>query len=156
MIGKSGEDQVRFTINRDEHPFALAVLIAAASPATARAARSAGGGTGCPCARHRARAGPRHRRHGGRDRPDSEDPHKPAPETEVDYRKPAIAPVIGAKPSSGVIVGVAGNVGFFRDDLATTRISSSVASVDVHEQEAGRHQRPHDDVRPRRPLAAGA
>ncbi len=57
---------------------------------------------------------------------------KPAEtETEFDYRKPmrAIAPVIGVKPSSGVIVGVAGNVGFFRGEPATTRISSSVASV---------------------------
>ena len=55
---------------------------------------------------------------------------KPAP-TEFDYSKPmrAIAPVIGAKPSSGVIAGVAGNVGFFRGDPETTRISSSVASV---------------------------
>ena len=58
--------------------------------------------------------------------------NKPAEtETEFDYRKPmrAIAPVIGVKPSSGVIVGVAGNVGFFRGEPATTRISSSVASV---------------------------
>jgi hypothetical protein len=58
--------------------------------------------------------------------------NKPAAETtEFDYRKPmrAIAPVIGAKPSSGVIVGVAGNVGFFRGDPATTRISSAVASA---------------------------
>src|SRR5262245_24176167 len=53
--------------------------------------------------------------------------------TEFDYRKAmrAIAPVIGAKPSSGVIFGVAGNVGFFRGDPATTRISSSVASATV-------------------------
>jgi outer membrane protein assembly factor BamA len=43
----------------------------------------------------------------------------------------AIAPVIGAKPSSGVLFGVAGNVGFFRGDPATTRISSSVASATV-------------------------
>lgn len=58
--------------------------------------------------------------------------NKPAPtETEFDYRKPmrAIAPVIGAKPFSGVIVGVAGNVGFFRGDPETTRISSGVASA---------------------------
>jgi len=41
----------------------------------------------------------------------------------------AFAPVVGAKPSSGVIVGVAGNVGFFRGDPSTTHISSSVASV---------------------------
>jgi hypothetical protein len=57
----------------------------------------------------------------------------PAAETEFDYRKAmrAFAPVIGAKPSSGIIVGVAGNVGFFRGDPSTTRISSSVASVTV-------------------------
>jgi surface antigen Omp85-like protein len=54
-------------------------------------------------------------------------------ESSDDYRQPmrAFAPVIGAKPSSGVIVGVAGNVGFFRGDPATTHISSSVASVTV-------------------------
>ena len=43
----------------------------------------------------------------------------------------AIAPVIGAKPSSGVIGGVAGNVAFFRGDPSTTRISSSVVSATV-------------------------
>ena len=48
-----------------------------------------------------------------------------------DYRKAmkAFAPVVGAKPSSGVIFGVAGNIGFFRGEPSTTRISSSVASV---------------------------
>jgi outer membrane protein assembly factor BamA len=58
---------------------------------------------------------------------------KPAQDDTVDYRKPmrAFAPVIGAKPSSGVIVGVAGNVGFFRGDPSTTRISSLVASATV-------------------------
>ena len=52
---------------------------------------------------------------------------------ESDYRKPmrAFAPVIGAKPSSGVIVGVAGNVGFFRGEPSTTHISSSVASATI-------------------------
>ena len=61
-----------------------------------------------------------------KDQPPPEDPT-------VDYRKPmrAFAPVIGVKPSSGVIFGVAGNVGFFRGDPATTRISSSVASATV-------------------------
>ena len=56
--------------------------------------------------------------------------NRPA-ETDLDYRRPmrAIAPVIGAKPSAGVIVGVAGNVGFFRGEPETTRISSSVASA---------------------------
>jgi outer membrane protein assembly factor BamA len=55
----------------------------------------------------------------------------PNGEAQVDYRKAmrAFAPVIGAKPSSGVIFGVAGNVGFFRGEPSTTRISSSVASA---------------------------
>ena len=59
--------------------------------------------------------------------------HKDAtpPSEPDDYRKAmkAFAPVIGAKPSSGVIFGVAGNIGFFRGEPSTTRISSSVASV---------------------------
>jgi hypothetical protein len=48
-----------------------------------------------------------------------------------DYRKPmwAFAPVIGAKPSSGTLLGVAGNVAFYRGDPATTHISSMVASL---------------------------
>ena len=48
-----------------------------------------------------------------------------------DPRKPmkAFAPVIGAKPSAGVLFGAAGNVAFYRGDPATTRISSMVASV---------------------------
>jgi outer membrane protein assembly factor BamA len=48
-----------------------------------------------------------------------------------DYRKPmiAFAPVIGAKPSSGVLVGAAGNVAFYRGDPSTTGISSLVASM---------------------------
>ena len=41
----------------------------------------------------------------------------------------AFAPVIGAKPSSGALLGVAGNVAFYRGDPATTRISSMVASL---------------------------
>ena len=40
----------------------------------------------------------------------------------------AFAPVIGAKPSSGVLFGAAGNIAFFRGEPATTRISSMVAS----------------------------
>ncbi len=50
-----------------------------------------------------------------------------------DYREAmmAFAPVIGAKPSSGVLIGVAGNIAFYRGDPATTHISSSVASVTV-------------------------
>jgi outer membrane protein assembly factor BamA len=48
-----------------------------------------------------------------------------------DHRKPmfAFAPVIGAKPSSGVLLGAAGNVAFYRGDPSTTHISSVVASV---------------------------
>ena len=48
-----------------------------------------------------------------------------------DYRKPmiAFAPVIGAKPSSGVLFGAAGNVAFYRGDPSTTRISSLVTSL---------------------------
>jgi hypothetical protein len=50
-----------------------------------------------------------------------------------DYRTPmkAFAPVIGAKPSAGVLLGVAGNVAFYRGDPATTHISSVVASATV-------------------------
>lgn len=46
-------------------------------------------------------------------------------------RMRAIAPVVGAKPSTGIIAGVAGNVAFFRGDPATTSISSTVASATV-------------------------
>ena len=48
-----------------------------------------------------------------------------------DYRKPmmAFAPVIGAKPSAGVLFGAAGNVAFYRGDPSTTRISSIVTSL---------------------------
>ena len=41
----------------------------------------------------------------------------------------AFAPVIGAKPSSGVLFGAAGNIAFYRGDPATTRISSMVTSL---------------------------
>ena len=48
-----------------------------------------------------------------------------------DYRKPmrAFAPVIGAKPSSGVLLGAAGNIAFYRGDPSTTGISSMVTSL---------------------------
>lgn len=59
--------------------------------------------------------------------------HKDQPVTEPawDYRKAmkAFAPVIGAKPSSGALLGVAGNIAFYRGDPATTRISSVVTSL---------------------------
>jgi hypothetical protein len=50
-----------------------------------------------------------------------------------DYRKPmlAFAPVVGVKPSSGVIFGAAGNVAFFRGDPKTTHISSAVISATI-------------------------
>jgi outer membrane protein assembly factor BamA len=50
-----------------------------------------------------------------------------------DYRKRmvAIAPVIGAKPSSGVLLGAAGNVAFYRGDPSTTHISSIVTSLTI-------------------------
>jgi hypothetical protein len=56
---------------------------------------------------------------------------EPEDPEEWDYRKPmrAFAPVIGAKPSSGVLFGVAGNVAFYRGEPSTTHISSLVASV---------------------------
>jgi hypothetical protein len=54
-----------------------------------------------------------------------------APGQPWDYRQrmTAFAPVIGAKPSSGVLLGVAGNVAFYRGDPSTTHISSVVASL---------------------------
>jgi len=58
--------------------------------------------------------------------------HKPEPPPDSwDYRKPmkAFAPVIGAKPASGVLFGVAGNIAFYRGEPATTHISSAVTSV---------------------------
>jgi outer membrane protein assembly factor BamA len=62
----------------------------------------------------------------------------PAPQPPVAGRMQTIAPVIGAKPTFGVIAGVAGNVAFYRGDPATTSISSSVVSMTVStEQQAG-------------------
>jgi hypothetical protein len=59
--------------------------------------------------------------------------HKePAPDdASWDYRDAmkAFAPVIGAKPSSGALIGVAGNVAFYRGDPSTTHISSVVTSL---------------------------
>jgi outer membrane protein assembly factor BamA len=57
--------------------------------------------------------------------------HKEAETEPWDYHEPmfAVAPVIGAKPSSGVLFGVAGNVAFYRGDPSTTRISSMVTSL---------------------------
>jgi outer membrane protein assembly factor BamA len=59
--------------------------------------------------------------------------HKPVESSnpaERDYRKPmkALTPVIGAKPTAGAMVGVAGNIAFFRGEPATTHVSSMVVS----------------------------
>jgi hypothetical protein len=57
--------------------------------------------------------------------------HKPArsDSDENPTTMKAIAPVIGAKPSAGVLVGAAGNVAFFTGDPKSTPISSVVASL---------------------------
>jgi hypothetical protein len=60
--------------------------------------------------------------------------HKDQPDKKQaawDYHKKmvAFAPVIAAKPSSGLIFGAAGNVAFFRGDPQTTNISSAVISL---------------------------
>src|SRR6186713_616468 len=60
--------------------------------------------------------------------------HKPPAAADAgadDYRRPmkAWAPVIGAKPSAGLMAGIAGNVAFFRGEPATTHISSLVTSL---------------------------
>jgi outer membrane protein assembly factor BamA len=56
-----------------------------------------------------------------------------APQPDWDHRKPmrAIAPVIGAKPSSGALFGIAGNIAFYQGDPQTTHISSSVFSLTI-------------------------
>ena len=56
--------------------------------------------------------------------------HKQTPTEAWDYHKRMIAfsPVIGSKPSSGVLFGAAGNVAFYRGDPSTTKISSMVTS----------------------------
>jgi hypothetical protein len=65
--------------------------------------------------------------------------HKDKPEQEQpawDYRNKmvAFAPVIAAKPSSGLIFGAAGNVAFFQGDPKTTHISSAVLSLTFSEK----------------------
>jgi outer membrane protein assembly factor BamA len=56
-------------------------------------------------------------------------PEQRAAALDLTKRMYAFAPVIGYKPSSGVMIGVAGNIAFFRGDPKTTRISSTVASL---------------------------
>ncbi len=53
------------------------------------------------------------------------------PQPAWDHRKKmlAVAPIIGYKPTSGVVVGAGGNIAFFRGDPKTTHISSAVLSM---------------------------
>jgi hypothetical protein len=58
--------------------------------------------------------------------------HKSPPVSDTeDHTKPmkAMAPVIGVKPSAGVMFGAAGNVAFFAGSPQTTHISSVIASL---------------------------
>jgi len=61
--------------------------------------------------------------------------HKPAqpPPDPTDYKKRMVAgsPVLGYSPTTGVSVGVAGNVAFYKGVPAGTRISSVVTSATV-------------------------
>jgi outer membrane protein assembly factor BamA len=56
-------------------------------------------------------------------------PEQQAEAADPKARMRAIAPVIGYKPSSGAMIGVAGNMARFLGDPKTTRISSSVMSL---------------------------
>lgn len=56
-------------------------------------------------------------------------PEQQAASADPKARMLALAPVIGYKPSSGALVGVAGNSARFLGDPKTTRISSTVASL---------------------------
>lgn len=56
-------------------------------------------------------------------------PEQQAAAADPKARMRAIAPVIGYKPSAGAMIGMAGNMARFLGDPATTRISSSVASL---------------------------
>ena len=56
-------------------------------------------------------------------------PEQKAAAADPKARMRAIAPVIGYKPSTGATIGIAGNMARFFGDPATTRISSTVASL---------------------------
>jgi len=58
----------------------------------------------------------------------------PAADDEPPKRMKAVAPVIGVKPSAGIMLGVAGNVAFFLGEPSTTHISSLVASLTFSEK----------------------
>jgi outer membrane protein assembly factor BamA len=55
--------------------------------------------------------------------------HKKTTSREPTGRMVTIAPVISAKPSTGFVIGVGGNLAGYRGDPATTRISSAVGAL---------------------------
>jgi hypothetical protein len=58
--------------------------------------------------------------------------HKPPlPATQPGQKMIVAAPVIGSNPSAGFLIGVAGQMAFFRGDPGTTRISSGTASLTI-------------------------
>src|SRR5262245_2392806 len=58
--------------------------------------------------------------------------HKPPPpEKEPGQRSIVAAPVIGSNPSSGFVIGGAGQFTLFLGDPATTRITSGIASFTI-------------------------
>jgi hypothetical protein len=55
----------------------------------------------------------------------------PKPATQPGKKMIVAAPVIGSNPSAGFVIGVAGQMAFFRGDPSTTRISSGIASLTI-------------------------
>ena len=55
----------------------------------------------------------------------------PKPPTQPGQKMIVAAPVIGSNPSAGFVIGVAGQMAFFRGEPATTRISSGIASLTI-------------------------
>lgn len=54
--------------------------------------------------------------------------------SEPDRRALVVAPALGARPSTGLTLGINGNAGFFRGDPATTHISSLVGGFRVSQK----------------------
>jgi outer membrane protein assembly factor BamA len=59
----------------------------------------------------------------------------PQPATQAGDKMIVAAPVIGSNPSAGFVIGVAGQMAFFRGDPSTTRISSGIASLTISTKE---------------------
>jgi len=55
----------------------------------------------------------------------------PPPEKEPGHKAFIVAPVIGSNPSSGFLIGAAGQMTMFRGDPSTTSITSGIASLTV-------------------------